>query len=124
MARWGGKKKVLPAQLSVQRMGPPAKLYCIASEVQPAKAGATIQHQMMVKEVSDPACGLPCPDMDSKSWKELRIWPQIAGGHSELTDSVEVAGLDLARMSHEENQRLGGCHLAGLGGCEHQAWWW
>ena len=79
---------------------------------------------MMVKDVSDPACGLPCPDMNSKSWNEMMIWPQIAGrgdtpGLSELTDSV--AGLDVARMSHEENQRFGSSHLGDLGGCEHQA---
>lgn len=111
----------------MQRMGPPAERYCRASEVQPAKAGVTIRPQMMMKDVSDPACGPPCPDMDSKSWNETRIWPQIAGrgdtpGPSELTDSVEVAGLDVAGMS-QEKQRLGSCHLAGVDGCEHQAWW-
>ena len=62
---------------------------------------------MMMRDVSDPA--LACPDMDSKSWNETAMWPQIAGredtpGLSESTDSVDVAGLEVAGMSQEENQ--------------------
>lgn len=47
--------------------------------------------------------------MDSKSWNGMRIWLQAVGkgdapGLSELTDSVYIAGLDVAGMSQEEKQ--------------------
>lgn len=44
------KRKFLPAQLSVQRLGPLAQSCCRASEAQLVKAGDTIQPQMMVKD--------------------------------------------------------------------------